>query len=72
MANTQTEQKIIEALTSGGVLSSGQISKVTSLHTGKLFTALADLEKAGKITSEWETPNPKPDETPRRRIYRKA
>lgn len=52
MANIQTEEKILEALTTSNAMSSGQISKTTGLHTSKLFTALACLEKSGKIISE--------------------
>lgn len=46
-----------------------QIAGKTHLPTGTIYPILARLEKAGWVSSTWETRDPTELERPRRRLY---
>jgi PadR family transcriptional regulator, regulatory protein PadR len=46
-----------------------QIAGQTHLPTGTIYPILARLEKAGWVSSTWETREPSELERPRRRLY---
>lgn len=62
---SKDRDKILEALTDSGELSSAQLSKRTGIWSGWLYPALFDLERQGLVTSRWDV-----GPYPRRRLYR--
>jgi DNA-binding PadR family transcriptional regulator len=54
----------------GKGVSGAEIAKDTRLASGSLYPILTRLEKAGWLSSEWETGNPAVLGRPRRRFYR--
>jgi PadR family transcriptional regulator PadR len=50
-------------------MSGSEISKETGLSSGTLYPLLFRLEKAGWLSSEWETLNPSEAGRPRKRFY---
>ncbi|MBV9829365.1 MAG: PadR family transcriptional regulator [Alphaproteobacteria bacterium] len=51
-------------------LSGAEIGKEANIGAGTLYPVLARLEKAGWLTSRWETEDPHALGRPRRRYYR--
>lgn len=54
----------------GQGVSGAEISKDTGLASGSLYPILMRLEKAGWLSSEWESGDPAELGRPRRRFYR--
>ncbi|UVC08969.1 helix-turn-helix transcriptional regulator [Rhizobium sp. TH2] len=54
----------------GNGVSGAEIGRKTGLASGSLYPILARLEKAGWLTSEWETEEPSALGRPRRRLYK--
>jgi PadR family transcriptional regulator PadR len=50
-------------------LSGSEISKETGISSGTLYPILFRLEKAGWLSSEWETLDPSEAGRPRKRFY---
>ena len=50
--------------------SGADIARVAGVGSGTLYPLLARLEKAGWLTSEWETVDPSEVGRPRRRFYK--
>jgi hypothetical protein len=46
------------------------IIRLTGLGPGRTYAALARLERVSRVASDWETPGPARDASPRRRLYR--
>lgn len=61
--------KLLDFLASNPATSAAGISKATGIGAGRLYPRLAELERDGRIIGQWEWPEPRPDGTPRRRLY---
>jgi DNA-binding PadR family transcriptional regulator len=56
-------------LTGASRLSGYPIGRAAMTGSGSVYLILARLERLGWVSSEWETPNPLPDGSGRRRFY---
>lgn len=66
---TQTLQILATLMSSVDELSGSDIARETKLMSGTLYPILMRLEKAGWVTSRWETDDPHALGRPRRRFY---
>jgi len=69
MTGEDARTRITALLEAISPLSGGGIHELTGIPCGSLYPALSRMEEAGEVTSEWETPEPDDDGTPRRRMY---
>jgi DNA-binding PadR family transcriptional regulator len=63
-----TRRVLLVLLTGGERLSGYPIGHLAGVSSGSVYVALARLERAGWVTSEWEQ-NPPPGQRGRRRFY---
>lgn len=66
---TKRETRVIKALTARADMSGHDLSVTTGMSAGSLYPILMGLEEGGRITSRWEVETPRPDGSPRRRLY---
>jgi hypothetical protein len=62
------DDRVLASLMDNPRQSGTELSQSCAMGASILYPTLMRLEKDGKVISEWETPEPTPD-NPRRRLY---